>query len=387
VVNGIVEPLQPNPVIVPDIGAESRIAWIAPEESSVKAGQTVMKIDPAPLREELAKLTKEKADAAAVVRREEIALQQVRSNSEAEIKDEELGVRISALKVDRMLLSPDRRAIAKAEADEAKARVRLWRARAAADRLAERDQRLVAQAERDQAKETLDRADLDHRAALIRLGKARRGPDPVEIAQARNDHAEAQNRANRRIRRAAEGTSEAETRLLEAKIALEAKDADLARVEASLKRLELKASADGLLVYAKIWDGGMKKIAPGSPVSPWQRVLSVPDCSRVRIRATLPERLFSRIRPGQQVQIRLPSLSNRFFPGRITEIAFPFEPQRSLDTGSDAWKDYEPHGQSTFTALVQPLANLPYRPDMLAEIALPADAPADAPAQPAGAAP
>lgn len=110
----------------------------------------------------------------------------------------------------------------------------------------------------------------------------------------------------------------------------------LASVQEQLDSFELKAPADGLVQYEKIWDGVRKsKVRPGMRVWPSHPLLSLSNTTEVYIELPLPERYIYQLQPDMAVQVVIPSEGNKQWRGRVTEVGNLLEPiQQDLRPGS-----------------------------------------------------
>lgn len=90
-----------------------------------------------------------------------------------------------------------------------------------------------------------------------------------------------------------------ERRLLQSERAQLARDVE--QLQSSLAALEVKAPRGGLMQHKSNWRG--EKFDTGSQVFRGQGVAEIPDPSTLAVRASLPERELTRVRPGMPVRV------------------------------------------------------------------------------------
>ena len=96
----------------------------------------------------------------------------------------------------------------------------------------------------------------------------------------------------------------------------------LEKAQRDLDMLTLVAPIDGLVVYMEIWGpSGRAKIKVGD--SPWrgQKLVEIPDLSKMQVKTSINEVDVSRVAKGQQVRIKLDALPGPEFYGTIASIA------------------------------------------------------------------
>jgi len=86
---------------------------------------------------------------------------------------------------------------------------------------------------------------------------------------------------------------------------------DLAQIQLSYTRL--KAPFDGILVS--------RNVEPGEVVSPGREVLSVADLSRVDLKVFVDETEIGKVKPGQQVDIKIDTFPDKVYPGTVSYIS------------------------------------------------------------------
>nr|WP_261368186.1 efflux RND transporter periplasmic adaptor subunit [Pseudosulfitobacter koreense] len=138
---------------------------------------------------------------------------------------------------------------------------------------------------------------LDDRAARAALAEAQATLNETEQEYSRYRQLEDSNAA-------------AEARLEEARGAFRRAEAAVMMAEANLEDRTVTAPFAGTL--------GVIDTEPGSFLNGNQAVTRLADLSAVEVSATLPERYFRQVRPGQTLEITTPSYPNATFEGQVT---------------------------------------------------------------------
>jgi hypothetical protein len=95
---------------------------------------------------------------------------------------------------------------------------------------------------------------------------------------------------------------------------------ELRDLEALLDQFEVRAPADGMVIYDRNWDGSRRAV--GATISPWQStVATLPDLSQMVSLTYINEVDISRIRDGQSVQIGVDAFPSRQYTGIVIEVA------------------------------------------------------------------
>lgn len=151
--------------------------------------------------------------------------------------------------------------------------------------------------------------------------------DGAELeAQLRSAEATAQNaeRLLEQARALARTNNVARSRVEELEAALTAANAAVEAAQARLDELDIVAPFAGTL--------GIRRISPGSLVSPGTAIFTLDDLSVVRLDFKLPETLLAGLRPGMHVALSSDAYPDRDFTGTITNIDSRVDPvTRTVD--------------------------------------------------------
>jgi HlyD family secretion protein len=89
--------------------------------------------------------------------------------------------------------------------------------------------------------------------------------------------------------------------------------AELELAEIRLKYTELRAPSKGILVS--------RNVEPGEVVTPGQEVLSLSDLSRVDLKVFVDETEIGKVRPGQEVDVKIDTFPSKTYTGHVSFIS------------------------------------------------------------------
>ncbi len=110
----------------------------------------------------------------------------------------------------------------------------------------------------------------------------------------------------------------------------------LAKLNDQFKGAKMVAPRDGLVVYSTSvegsrWGGGNETLQIGQQVYSNQLIIALPDTSDMVAAVRVHEALAGRIRPGQDVQVRIDAAGGKVFQGKVDNIGVMAE--------SGGWRD------------------------------------------------
>lgn len=108
----------------------------------------------------------------------------------------------------------------------------------------------------------------------------------------------------------------AEQRLADAEVGQ--LDGEVKKLQESLATLTVAAPRDGIALHQDDWRGG--KVDVGSQIWRGQSVAQMPDLSTLAVRAALPERDLTKVKPGQRVRVVIAGGGDRSMGGSIAEV-------------------------------------------------------------------
>ncbi len=121
-------------------------------------------------------------------------------------------------------------------------------------------------------------------------------------------------------------------------------EAKISEINASLRQQQLKlktladlaagflvkAPKDGMLIYARNWDG---KVGPGSQIRAWDPVVAeLPDLSDMVSKTFVNEVDISRVQKGQDVKISVDAFPDNSYTGQVIKVANIGEQLRNYDS-------------------------------------------------------
>ncbi len=120
--------------------------------------------------------------------------------------------------------------------------------------------------------------------------------------------------------------------------------AQISEIMASLRQQQLKqdrlvnlkkdftinAPKDGMVIYARSWNG---KIGPGSQISTWDPVVAeLPDLSIMISKTYVNEVDISKVQKGQEVKVNVDAFTDREYDGTVIQVANVGEQLRGYDS-------------------------------------------------------
>jgi RND family efflux transporter MFP subunit len=96
--------------------------------------------------------------------------------------------------------------------------------------------------------------------------------------------------------------------------------AELEKAEEDMASLQVKAPADGLIVYERNWNTG-NKFQVGDTPWPGQAIIGLPDLSEMRVKTQVNEIDISKLELKLPVGIRLDAFDGPRFRGKVSDIA------------------------------------------------------------------
>ncbi len=104
------------------------------------------------------------------------------------------------------------------------------------------------------------------------------------------------------------------------KLELDQARAELEKAEEDMASLEVKAPADGLIVYERNWSTN-NKFQVGDTPWPGQPIIALPDLSEMRVKTQVNEIDISKLKRDLPVEIRLDAFDGPVFRGTVSDIA------------------------------------------------------------------
>lgn len=308
-----------------------KIVEMLPEGSQVQADQVVVQLDPSQINDQLAQqqIKVTQANAVAKAAAEELKIQ--RNLAASAIAQAQLTLTLAELDRKKYIkgeyqveLNDLKGSIALAETDLQDAKD-----------LAEHFEKLVRngfrtpeqleskQQDVERAKHVLSR-DEEKLQVLEQFTKERQA---VELT-AKAEEAVRELERVRGSSNAAIAKSETDLEVAEATAALEREQ--LRRIQEQLEHCDVRAPADGTLVYAKDKN---KKIELGAPVHFKQRLFSLPDLTTMVVQAFVHESEVQQLSIGMEVDITVDAFPNLPLSGKVVDITTYYDSTRHWMSG------------------------------------------------------
>lgn len=133
----------------------------------------------------------------------------------------------------------------------------------------------------------------------------------------------------------AEADKELELARLKKETQLKLLEADITKLKVEVQRAKnnletaqhdfsmttVKAPINGLVVYQEIWKGSqMAKVQEGDSPWPGQELINLPDLSVMQVKTGVSEVDVDKVKPGQEVLIKLDAYPEVTFGGRVTTV-------------------------------------------------------------------
>jgi HlyD family secretion protein len=277
-------------------------ARLVDEGETVKAGQTVARLDSAELIQEVAI---GRAEAQAV----QAALAELEAGSRPEeIAQAEASAEQAKARLDEMLAGSRPEELSAAEAVRRRAKAETERARLDAERYEGLYKKEIVSAQQyDLARTAYETALARQREAEEQFKLVKEGPRREQIEQARAAWSQAQERfllVKKGPRR--ETIDQARARLQQAKEAL-------AVAETRLGYATLASSLSGVVLS--------KNVEPGEFVAAGTPIVTVADLENVWLRAYINETDLGRVKVGQRVRVTADTYPGKRYEGRVSFIA------------------------------------------------------------------
>jgi multidrug efflux pump subunit AcrA (membrane-fusion protein) len=339
-------------VVVKRILRWLKVQWIIPEDTEVKEGDVVARLEENETSEEL--------------RRWESRLSEAESNRKTQEEQTALTAREGAFqlakesnvleiaRLDTVIADEGRDwpGIFKAELERDEARIRLDETSNRLDRVRRRTETSpveLGRIERDRR-----RAELQLEAADLRLAKLRRGARPVDRLKAEADFTEQRLKVDTLTRKVETDNFRSACELTRARRRETHVRNRFKERQRWMENLTLRAPRGGIARYTKIWNSGVfSKVNVGGVVGQHFVLMKIADVSRMYLKVEIPERYFNRIRKGLRVEVEVPSTANVRLGGVVSDIEFLFEDKRLKDTKVGLYSSQETLGETVFHVHVE----------------------------------
>ena len=371
--SGEVIPLNSTPVIVPDILGEAKIFWLKEEEEEVKKGDVLIKMGTEEIDQEIANVETKKAN----------TMNQVNTlKKSAELERREGKFKIASAKnlleirkIDKEVAEKglDYKKAVSARLSYLSAKIDYENAVSAYMRVKSKNPEFISKSEIEKAERNQKRKKLQLELAKIDFEQAKRGANCVQNSAAdlayHSQKVDYENYLNERVWE----LEEKENELSKSQLQLTEIEIDLKDRLQKKANLVMKSPADGIIRYEKVWDNGLiDKIEIGTGLRERMLAMSIPNLDKLFIKVEIPEKYYKHAKKGLEVQIRIPSITEKVFKGRIESINYIFKSVARRDTRIGIYSSQEPLGQTVFVANVSLEKNgMKIKPGVIADVYFP----------------
>ena len=303
-------------------GAQAKILELAPEGAAVAAGEVLVRFDPGPFEEAVARAAAGLAEAEAeqLRAREDLRLERTRAETDVDAAKSQIGLAETALANERDGKGPLALAEAEAAAHDATRDVETAQ-KTADDMRALFKEAFVTRAEADHAEQALRQAVDRQHVADLRLKTLQKYDQPAAIERSRADVTAAEKglgaateAAQARVAARQAALALADSRVEEARLRL-------ASARDQLARTTMRASTAGLVVYQDLFFGTDKrKPRAGDEVWPNQPLVAVPDPSQLIVETRIREIDLHKISINQHVTVAVDAYPGLAIAGSIETI-------------------------------------------------------------------
>ena len=345
-------PASSTDVPVEMIHGWQKVTWLAGEDSEVRAGDVLARLDNEETKEAISKTESRLKEAVSRRKAEEEEASLEKKNSAFNLAYEKNLFKMAEIDREIVVSGRDMPGIYRAERDLALARLDLEDTQRRLERVKGRD--IVSPLEVNMLEREQRRNSLRVETAKIKLAELQRGPDKLELRgtrlallrqKCRVENLEREIKRDR-FRR---NIQLARTRRHERRISKR-----LERLEECLENLVLKAPVAGVVQYAKIWNSGvLSKVNVGSAVGRRFVPLKIAALDRMYMNVKKKKKYYSRVKEGMEVAVEVSSLSSGTLKGVVSGVNFLFQNKRKKDAKLGLYSLHEPLGETVFTAVVE----------------------------------
>jgi len=371
--SGEVIPLNSTPVIVPDILGEAKVYWLKEEESEIKKGEPLIKMGTQEIDQEIANVETKKATLLNKVNTLKKSAELERR--EGKFKIESAKNLLEIRKIDKEVAEKglDYKKAVSARLSYLRAKIDYENAVSEYMRVKTKNPEFISKSEIERAERNQKRKKLQLELAKIEFDQAKRGASCVQKSSAalayHTQKVAFENYLNERVWE----LEEKENELSKSQLQLNEIEIDLIDRQKKKDNLVMKSPADGIIRYEKVWDNGLiDKIDIGTGLRERMLAMSIPNLDKLFIKVEIPEKYYKFAEKGVEVEIRIPSVSETAFKGRIESINYIFKSVARSDTRIGIYSSQEPLGETVFIANISLDTNgMKIKPGVIADVYFP----------------
>jgi multidrug resistance efflux pump len=371
--SGELVPVSSLGVMIKDIGPWTKVAWLIPEETLVKKGDLIAKLDPKELDQRIEKYERQLNDIKGRAEELEKQRQLTRLAGELQCQAADNQLKIQQLKLATVETALDASAIYQAELRLSQAKINLESLVQQLQRQENKPRPILSPDEMARLRRNRRRQELKVEEAQLRLKTLLAGADAVTRSQARLALMR-QERQTRITRKNVEIENVKKNQQYQrALLEQQRRQRRVDHLQRQYENLFIKSPGNGIIQYNKIRNSdSLTKVSVGSQVSKRFEILSIPDQSRMYISVEIPEKYFSQVHKGLSVEVHIPSISDRLLPGTVSSIDFILKNREKKSSQIGIYSSHEPLGEVVFTARINVVSeDLPLKPGAVGKVYFP----------------
>jgi RND family efflux transporter MFP subunit len=312
-------------------GQQTKIVEMLPAGTHIKKGQVVMQLDPSEVNVRLAAQQIKVTQADASVKGAEEQLKIQKNLAASQIAQAQLALTLSELDKKKYLegdygveWNEIRGSIALAETDLQEAKDTLEYYRNLVKKGFRTPEQLRAKQQAVMRAEYYLSRDQDKLQVLERFTRERQAAElTAKAAEAKLELERAESSASATI---AKAQSDVEVARATARLERE----QLNGIDRQREHCSVQAPADGTLIYS---GDAKNRIELGTIVHYKQRLFSVPDMTKMQVKAFVHESEVKKVRPGMPAEIRVDALPSLTLQGAVSDVATFYDPTRHWLSG------------------------------------------------------
>lgn len=331
-------------------GRGSVLTYLAPEGTTAKKDDVLARFDDTALRERLLanEYDLKLAEVRLAERREQAAVTASELDAQERMLEADLAIRRTQYERLKARPLPDEVLRSRLERDYRRSRLDLARQDYETLRdLAAKGSAVFSKDEMREKEMAFAEAKGEAEKAENDLAEVQSGAPPAELDAAKRELAKAEiDLADARRRRPERATMlEADVRAGEAEV--DKMKARLDNTQKDLDKLEVKATADGVVLYRTV---NNRPLELGAQFWHVAHLFDIANLDRMVVRAKVSESEFACLKPGQPVEVRARTVPDRVFAGEVSEVA---QVARDKSEGEMRRSGSGPAGQQTFDVVVR----------------------------------
>lgn len=349
VATGALLPVKTTDVFVQDVWEWPKVTWLIEEDTTVGPGEVLARLDTKELNEAIERFDSEMTGHQSEFETLTEELELKRRESAFTLRRERNLLEIAAIDLELAREGVDTPAILDAELSLRQAQIQLDYVTGQLAAAEDKKRAAISASELERLRRDRIRQQLRVERAGILLAEALKGADAIARSDAQLKYTEQRVKVETLAERTRTELFELEQKLEIARRRVENHVTFMKRVDLKKQNSVLVSPATGLVRFTKVFNSGtISKVNVGSEVGEGFKLMEIADVSRMYLRVEVPEAFFAQVAPGLNVEVRVPSLTDRVLPGSITKKEFLFESKRRSETAVGLYSSHEGLGETVF---------------------------------------